>query len=69
MTQREVINTSKIFYWGIMTKVEKKLQHDIKLMNQVKSLAIQYDCEMYSCKELNDMERVYLSLKNLYNSI
>lgn len=69
MTQREVINTSKIFYWGIMTKVEKKLQHDIKLMNQVKSLAIQYDCEMYSCKEFNDMERVYLSLKNLYNSI
>ena len=69
MTKHEVINTSKIFYWGVMTKAEKKLKHDIEQMNQVKRLAIQYDYELYSCDEFTEIKRVYLNLKNLYNSI
>lgn len=69
MTKREMINTSKILYWSIMINAERKFSNDIERMNNVKRLAIQFDRELDTCMESNEIQRVYGNMKNLYGSV
>ena len=69
MTKREMINTSKILYWSIMINAERKFNNDIERMNNVKRLAIQFDRELDTCTESNEIQRVYGNMKNLYGSV
>ena len=69
MTKREMINTSKILYWSIMINAERKFSNDIERMNNVKRLAIQFDHELDTFTESNEIQRVYGNMKNLYGSV